>query len=621
MRPGMQAKDIDVYRSFIVAPPSSAFAQLLSVVGQLKPGVDITAARADVSAVLRRSTNPGRGETVVTNHLEPLAALLVRGARTSLNVLLAAVMFVLLVACTNIANLLLARATVRQKEMAVRTSVGAGWTRVLRQFLAESVLYSVVGGSTGFLLARSLLRAIVNIYPQAVPRLAESAIHGSVIAAMIGVLVITTVIFGLIPVFAAGRSNIHGILKEGSQTVSATRRRVRARTILAGTQVALAVALLAGAGLMLKSFWHMTDRPAGFQPERVLTMRLDFAPRSTGSAKVEYANRLIARLKSVPVIDAVSVNTHGDSLTNFTVEGEPPSPPGTATAPIYMNQTSADFAKVMGLFLLKGRWFTDEESQPVIVLNESLARLKFGRDDPIGRRIECPAIGQPLLTDTFDPIPIPTTATIIGVVSDLRYTKLDDVSAPEFYVPYRKTRSMFRLSLVLKTAADPLTVVPALSTAIGTEDKTQKPYDITTLDRFLNESIAPRRLNLVVLLTFAGTAMLLALIGIYGVMSYSVSQRTHEIGIRSALGASRADVVGMVVWQGVRVAAAGIVVGVASALMLTHVMSSLLFEVEPTDPPTLAIAAMMLALAAVMASAVPALRAGAVDPLVALRCE
>jgi putative ABC transport system permease protein len=275
----------------------------------------------------------------------------------------------------------------------------------------------------------------------------------------------------------------------------------------------------------------------------------------------------------------------------------------------------------MGLRLLKGRWFTDDEPQPVIVVNESLARLKFGRDDPIGRRIECPAIGQPLLTDTLDPNPIPTTATIIGVVPDLRYTKLDDSSTPEFYIPYGKTRSMFRLSLVLKTAADPLTLVPALRNAISAEDKTQRPYDITTLDRFLEESIAARRLNLVVLLIFAGTAMLLALIGIYAVMSYSVSQRTHEIGIRSALGASRADVVSLVVWQGVRVVAAGIGVGIAGALALTRVMSTLLFQVEPTDPTTFVVAATVLALAAVLASTVPALKAGAVDPLVALRYE
>ena len=625
MRPGMQAKNIDVFRSLTVARPNPTFAALISIAGRLKSGVDIGTARAQLASinVERPFSDRHPGGNLTTLLVEPLAARLVRHSRVALNVLLAAVAFVLLVACANIANLLLARATVRQKEIAVRVSVGAGLARVFRQFLFESAIYSAGGGLIGFLIARWGLTAIIVAYPQAAPRLTEAVIHGRVIAGMIGILIATTFVFGFTPALAVQRSNVHDILKDGTKSATSPRNGLRARTILVGTQLALAVCLLTGAGLMVKSFWRMNERPPGFDPEHILTLRVDFAPGVTAQgamnnlAKIDYTRRVLARVQAVPGVTAVSLNSHGDLLSGIDVEGTPRPVPGT-TPPVYMNQTSPEFAGVMGLRLLSGRWFTADESQPVVVLNETLAKLKFGNEDPVGRHVEGTAIGEPPVDPNH---PVPTTATVVGVVADLRYTKLDDETTPEYYVPYDKTRSLYRISLVIKTAGDPLRVMPSIRHVLAELDKTQAPFDIMRLDEALSDSIAPRRLNLIVLVTFALTSLLLALVGVYGVMSYSVSQRTHEIGIRSALGAARTDVIRMIVWQGLRVTAIGIGIGVSGALALTRVMSSLLFEVEPTDPLTFLIAATVLALSAVLASAVPAFKAGAVDPLVALRYE
>jgi ABC-type antimicrobial peptide transport system permease subunit len=270
--------------------------------------------------------------------------------------------------------------------------------------------------------------------------------------------------------------------------------------------------------------------------------------------------------------------------------------------------------------VIKGRWFAVNEPGPVVVLNETLAKVMFGRDDPVGRQVEGFAIGEP--TPERDPNPVAATAaTVVGVVSDLRYTKLDEDPVPEYYIPYDKARSLYRMNLVVHTAGDPAAIVPAMRAALAEFDKNEKPFDVMTLEESLRDSIAPRRFNLVVLLTFAATSLLLALVGIYGVMSYSVSQRGHELGIRSALGAQRRDVVAMVVRQGMGVAFAGISVGLIAALLLTRTMGGLLYAVEPGDPLTFIAAAALLAVTAFAACVGPALKAALVNPLIALRCE
>ncbi|HEX7797751.1 MAG TPA: FtsX-like permease family protein, partial [Vicinamibacterales bacterium] len=588
--------------------------------GRLTPGVDVGGARAELAA-LPVDRPFSRNATQIAIRVDSTAERLVRSVRPALNVLLASVVFVLLVACANITNLLLSRATVRRKEIAVRMSVGAGRTRVLRQFLFESAIYSLAGGILGLLLARWSLAAIIRAYPQAVPRLAESSIHGSVVVVILNVLTAITLFFGLVPAFFVQRSDVQSILKEGTRTVTASPDRLRIRTLLAAVQLALAVTLLTGAGLMAKSFWRMNDRPPGFEPEHILTMRVDFPPRTTNRAKRDYTTRVLARLKTLPDVEAVSLNTHGDSLTKLEVAGAPPSSPDVALKRIYANLTSADFARVMGLRLLKGRWFTDDEPAPVVVLNETLAKLRFGREDPIGKRVNGPDFGEPSETPGRKADPESEVATVVGVIADLRYSKLDEEATPELYVPYTMTPGIYRLSVVIKTSSDPRAIIPSVRGAFSEIAGTETPFDIMPLEQSLSESIAPRRLNLLVLGTFAVAALILALIGIYGVMSYSVSQRTHEIGVRSAVGATSSDIVGMVVWQGVRLAAVGVAAGVAGAQILTHEMSSLLFEVKPTDPATFIAAAGVLAVTALVASAVPAVKAGGVEPMVALRYE
>ena len=616
-RPGLQDKDVDLVRSFTVPKPNGQFRQLLSLVGRVRPGIDRQAAAAELSAIYARGSDSAlrRGSVLVA----PLTERMVRHVRRGLNVLLAGVGFVLLVACTNVADLLLARMSARSKEMAVRVSVGAGRSRVLRQLLLESVAYCVIGGLGALAIARWGLATVIRVYPYAAPRLAESTIDRTVLTVTLVVVAATGVFVALIPAIALQRANVHDILKEGGRTASASPRRLRTRRVLVGAQLALAVALLCGAGLLLKSFWAMTARPDGFAPDRILTMRLNFPSGSTGPAKVALADRVLARIKALPGVTAASLNSHGDLLTWFDIAGTPKTPREQRQL-LYLNQTSPEFANVMGLRLLKGRWLADAEPRPVVVLNETARRLRFGNEDPVGQTIEGLAIGEPMVSPQ-DPSLQPTSAIVVGVVADLRYTKLDEDPVPEFYLPYGHARSIYRMNLVVRTAGDPAAIVPAMRAALGEFDKNEKPFDVMTLEESLRDSIAPRRFNLVVLLTFAATSLLLALVGIYGVMLYSVSQRGHELGIRSALGAQRRDVVAMVVRQGMGVAFAGISVGLIGALLLTRTMGGLLYAVEPGDPLTFIAAAALLAVTAFAACLGPALKAALVNPLVALRCE
>jgi putative ABC transport system permease protein len=387
--------------------------------------------------------------------------------------------------------------------------------------------------------------------------------------------------------------------------------------VIVTLEIAIAMMLLTGAGLMLKSFWKMNMFPPGFEPGHILVMRVDFPGQpSRGQPSREqkrlYTDELLRRVEVVRGVEAASINSHGDSLSRLNVEGmsEVSSVPQT---PVALNVTSEAFAEVMGLRLVRGRWFTDVEPNPVVVLNESLALRAFGTSDPIGRRIQIPSTTGVPADVRFAPI--------VGVVADQKYTKLDEAPAEEFYVPYQHVPDLFRINLVVKTARDPLALASSIRQTIVEFDNGQAPFDVMTLEHALADSIRPRRFNLLLLGTFAGTALLLALVGIYGVIAYSVTQRTHEIGIRMALGAQRAEVVAMVLRQGMRMTITGVIVGLVAAFMLTRLMVSLLYEVEATDPQTFAAVTAALGGTALTAALVPALKAALVDPLVALRCE
>jgi putative ABC transport system permease protein len=418
----------------------------------------------------------------------------------------------------------------------------------------------------------------------------------------------TAIICGLAPAFEGSRGTVQDALKDGARQIGASVRHRRIRQAFVVGEIALAVVLLVGAGLMIRSFWRLTAYPPGFTPERVLTMKIQFTgPRYRDAAnRREYVGELLRRAGSAPGVEAAGVNARSGRILMY-VEGAP-DVPRDLMPNARISVTSASYADAIGMRVVKGRWMRDEEPGPVYVMNESLVRRFFPGRDPIGLRVRLPWINDK------------SFATVVGVVADLRYSNLDEATEPELFTDY-KHGDPHGMTLMMRTAGDPSTAAPAIRTQLAGIDRTQPLFDVKPLDVALADSIAPRRFNLLLLSTFAGSALLLALVGIYGVIAYSVAQRTHEIGVRMALGAQRREVVRMVVRQGMAIALAGIVIGVAAALALTRVIASLLYDVTPTDPGTFAVVASGLAITAFAACCGPALKAALVDPIVALRCE
>jgi putative ABC transport system permease protein len=541
----------------------------------------------------------------------PLKEQLIGRSGPALRVLLAASVFVLLIACANAANLLLARASVRYKEIAVRMSVGAGRLRVITQLLVESLVLVTVATAAGLPLALLAVAGIVGINPHAVPRLAETTLDTEVLVVVLGVAALSACVFGLAPAAILWKVDLHDALKNGVRTASPSVRTARTRRLIVAGEVALALVLLIGAGLMLKSAWRLNAYPDGFNPGRILTAKIElFASPYTRPQKMAFVDTMLLGLQTAPGVEAVSISTHGYSLSHaLVIEGERLLTPEefAGTPPILVNSTTAALKRVMGFRMARGRWFSDDES--AAVLNETLARRAFPGRDAIGRRIQVSDEGPWL--------------TVVGIVADLKYSKLDESAEPEIYVPYaRAGDSVWGFDvLILGAGDDPLPLAPVVRQIASAIDPTQIADRVMTLEQALADSIAPRRLNLLLLGTFAGAAMLLAAIGIYGVMTYSVTQRVHEIGVRMALGARRSDVVGMVVRQGLHITLAGIIVGLLAALALARVMENLLYDVQPTDPMTFAVVTAALTLTAVAACSVPALRAALVDPVITLRNE
>jgi putative ABC transport system permease protein len=610
---GFRPRDVDVYLPMRVSAARGGPMQLLSVVGRLKAGVPLERAQAEIDAIRARTEerhpNPfGDHRTV---RVSPLHDELIGGANQALLVLLGAVGFVLLIACANASGLLIARAAARQREIAIRMSVGAGRVRVLRQLFVESLVLAVLGSAAGVLLARLAIGMILRLDPQAIPRLAETTVDARVLLVTLGACVATAVAFGLAPGLAVWRMDPHDVLRRGIRVASPGGSSVRTRRALVAGEVGVALVLLIGAGLMLKSAWRMHAHGAGFEPHRVLSAKVEFAgPQySEPHRSIAFVDALLRRLHTGHAIEAATISTHGCCLaSDLSVEGEPvPSAEELARkTPIMINLTTAALPRVMGFRMLRGRWFTDDERAAVV--NESLARREFGGRDPIGRRI--------LVNDNGPRL------TIVGVVADLKYSQLDAPAEPEVYVPYARVGDgIFGFTALILTKGDPAAFAPALRTLMSDLDGTQVADDVMSLEQVLADSVAPRRLNLALLGTFAAAALFLAVIGIYGVMAYSVTQRMHELGVRMALGAQPADVIRMVIGQGMRVAGAGIVAGLGAALMLTRVMEGLLYEVRPVDPWTFAAVTAAFALTALVACCVPAFKAGRVDPVVTLRYD
>lgn len=577
----------------------------VNVVAALKPGVGTGQALAELEVMekhIRQASDGPQRPVPLKLRVEPLQEKLVAGTRPALFILLAAGTFVLLMAAVNVANLLLARATVRQREIAIRAAIGAGRARVVRQLLAESVVLALLGGAVGLAFARWAIEILVRLSPHALPRLAETTLDGRVLAFTAAVSVATGVLFGTGPAISLWRANLHDALKSGART-SAGLPGLRIRRMLVAGELALAVVLLTGAGLMLKSLRRMNAHPPELAPERVLVMkvRLSGAQYAAAASDEAYMRELVRRIESAPGVQAAGIS-NWLLFEGLLFPGQ--TSPDQAQV-IRLNGVSPGYLRAMGMRLVKGRWLTGNEPAGAVLLNQSMARQLFGDADPLGRRFNIP--GQEV--------------GVAGVVADLKYSKLDAAPPAEAFLPYHRIPMLRGTDVAVRTTGDPEAMAPAIRKLISGIDPTQPVYDVKTLEQALAESVAPRRFNLILLETFAAAALLLALVGVYGVMAYSVGERTREIGLRMALGAQARQVVRMVVREGATIALAGIAAGLAAAFLLTRLMASLLYDVTPTDPPTFAAATIVLAVAALAACWAPALKAASVDPMDALRSE
>jgi putative ABC transport system permease protein len=611
--PGLEQTGAAAYRVLTIEPPPKVFTpttqvRLFQAFGELKAGVSVTQAQAEIDAVHRRGqrANPTPFGTSVAI-VRPMRDHIVGPSRLALSVLLSASLVVLLITCANVANLLLSRASERRKEIALRMSVGSGPLRVVRQLLAESLGYALLGGIGGVLLASWLINVVIGMIGSAVPRLSEATLDFGVIIVAMAISIGTALLFGAGPAVALCFTNVQEVLKEGGRSVSASRRVLFAGRAMVAVQIALTIVLLAGAGLMFKSVWQMTSHPPGFRPDRILTMRVDFRGPQYRDQRARHvtAETLLARVAALPEVREAAITTGRDSATLVIKEGEsiPTENREAKAAPV--SSVSANFGRMIGMSLVAGRWFEEVDTPGAILINESLARRDFAGVNPVGTRL----LRGPN-----------SYGTIVGVVSDLKYAEIDADTKPELFLHHADT-SLYGVTVMARLDGDPTAAAPAIRKVLASIDPTQSFYDIKTMEEALAESIAPRRFNLLLLGVFALVALVLAGLGVYGVVAYAVAERTQEIGIRLALGAERWRVVRMIVSQGMVSVIAGIIGGLAAAYAAARVIAGLLYGVGSHDLPTFVIATLLLGVIAFIACAAPALRAAFVDPVVALRAE
>jgi putative ABC transport system permease protein len=598
--------------------PANATWPMLYVIARLKPGVSLAHARADLQVLTHRldpQFSPGRqrGHSRWQVRVIPLRQLLAGDVGHLLLILLAAVGFVLLIACANLANLLLARAAARGKEVAVRAALGAGRSRLVRQFLAESVILAFFGGLLGSVLGLVAERAMRDLVPPQLP--AAVTLDLRILAFVIGVSAGAVIFFGLIPALAASRVEVNEALKEGGPHAGLRRGTHRLRGLLVITQMALALILLTGAGLLARSFLRLTEVDLGFDPHHLLLADV-WLPVTTLDEPQRQANFFhdsLERLVALPGVESAAATTHypvcvfNELATGVLVSGGPSPEPDH---PISIAQISPDYFRTMGIRLLKGRPFDDRDAsnaRKVVILSEKEARSAFAGREAVGNEISLDGPKGPW-------------RTVVGVVGDTRNYMLEREAWPEIFIPYQQQPALF-MTLVLRTAGDPMRAANSLRDAVQSVDPNQPVSGVQTMDDMLQKLIAPRRFKLGLLGSFALLALVLGAIGLYGVISYAVTERTHEIGVRMALGAKREDVLRLVVGQGFKLTLIGVAVGLAGAFGLTRFLSSLLYAVRPTDPLTFVAVSLLLIAVALLASYIPARRATKVDPMVALRHE
>jgi predicted permease len=606
----------------------------LRAVGRLAPGVTRAQAQSELSAIAARlaeaypKSNARHGVVI-----EPLAGAIVGNVRPTLLVLLGAVGFVLLIACTNVANLLLARFTRRRKELATRLALGAARARVVRQLLTESAVLSLAGGFVGLAIAWLGTRAVLAAVPGGLPRMESVGMDGWVLAFTLGLSLATGVVFGLAPALQVSATDLHETLKEGSRGSSTGHRRLR--SVLVASEVAAALVLLAGAALMLRTLWSLGRVRAGFEPDHVLTFSLSLSPASLGSSDriLQAFDETVGRIEAVPGVRTATVTSllplsGRDSEIPLYVEGRPrPTSQGDMSWAL-LYATDPGYLEAMGIPLVRGRFLEPRDMRRgshVAVIDEVMARAYFPNEDPLGRALVLADMSGALGPEASVPM------EIVGVVGHVSHWGLDrDATArvrSELYVPLSQVPPQFMKGIarsctfVVKTAADPLATLPAVRRAIREAGNDQPVWQARTMGQIVSDSIADRRFSMLLLGVFAGVALVLAALGIYGLVAYTVAQRTREIAIRMALGAARTDVLKAVAAQGMPPVMGGLAIGLAASYGLTRLMAGMLYGVRAGDPVTLLGVALVLAAVALVATLVPAQRAARVTPAVALRSE
>jgi predicted permease len=591
----------------------------MGVLGRLAPGATFQQAHSEldtIASALQKAypvENAGIGITATTLRDE-----LVGDTRPAILVLFGAVVFVLLIACVNVANLFLVRGAARSREIAVRQACGASRTRLIRQMLTESFVLAALGGALGILVGALGIGGLRHLISMDMMQGTVIGMDRSVLLFSGAMVVLVAVAFGLFPAWQASQPRVQETLKEGGRSSTASASQHRLRGLLVMAETALALILLVGAGLMMKSMHHLLQVNPGFQPERVLTMELDLrtAQYSKSAASSSFWQQVLERVRAIPGVENVALGTvvpfsGNHSRGDITIEGVPVPDPTKYPHPDY-HSISPDYTDVLGIPLMRGRNFTEADTEtapPVALINATMARRYWPNEDATGKRFHW---GHPGAKDPW--------VTIVGVVGDTRLYGLANPSRLEVYLPFRQ-ESKTDMYLVLRSAVDPASLTSSVRATVAAIDKDQPVFNVTTMQKLVDDSVSTPHLTLVLLGLFSALALVLAAIGIYGVISYTVQQRTHEIGIRMALGAQRGDVLRLVVGQGVKLAAIGVVIGIAVTLGLMRLITSLLFGVSATDPITFVAASVVLLLVALAACYIPARRAIAVDPMDALRYE
>ncbi len=619
---GTFGQQVDIWKpiAFSKNDLESRGSRSYGIVGRLKPGVSLSQAQAEVDTViaswLPRFPDNYEPATRFGGTLYKFHDQVVGGMRTALVILLGAIALVLLIACANLTTMLLARAGAREREFAIRVALGAGPARLLRQMLTESVLLALIGGLAGVLLAiwgLDLLRALGS---HTVPRIAEANLDLRVLLVTLVASIVTGILFGLVPALASAKPELTEALKEGGRGSTTGTRRNRVRNALVISEVALALVLLVGAGLLLKSFARLQNVDPGFDPRNVLSMEvsLPLAKYPRGKPVTDFYSEIIRRVQTLPGVEAAALTsilplsgTNSDS--SFAIEGRDPT-----QEKVYPDEeirsVTENYFKVLKVPLVQGRFFDERDTADapqVVIVNQSFARKWFPNQEAVGKKI------------TFsDPRkPDPKWITIVGLVGDMRHRGLDVEAKPEYYLPHPQNpyRGMI---LAVRSKQDPRSLAESIRREIRRLDPELPAANVRTLENVAADSIAPRRLSVVLIGVFAAVALVLASVGIYGVMSFLVVQRTHEIGVRMALGAQRADVLRLVVGHGMRLVLIGSVLGLVMALLSTRALSAMLYRVGAFDLTTFAGVTIALALVALLASYIPALRATRADPMIAL---